>query len=114
MPGAERAAGAGGTPGCAVDLAADFTTAAWRVMQTGRERAAAGPRCWTGRRAPDARPEDITALGGRLSALNACRWRGRKGSTASGATTCRRRLSPAFIGAPADVSTFGLRSIAPM
>ncbi len=92
LPGAERVQQALAGTRCAVDLAADFTTVAWRKLL---QNAVAGLMVLTGRRAGMFAREDITALGLAYCA-NVCRWRGRKGPP--WATACRRRLSPAFTG----------------
>jgi len=71
LPGAERVQQALAGTRCAVDLAADFTTVAWRKLL---QNAVAGLMVLTGRRA------GMTSLpSGWLICANACRWRGRKG-----------------------------------
>ncbi len=79
LPGAERVQQALAGTRCAVDLAADFTTVAWRKLL---QNAVAGLMVLTGRRAGMFAREDITAVAGvstafrRRSAISSCRcWR---------------------------------------
>ncbi|HHO9108528.1 TPA: oxidoreductase, partial [Klebsiella pneumoniae] len=67
LPGAERVQQALAGTRCAVDLAADFTTVAWRKLL---QNAVAGLMVLTGRRAGMFAREDITALG--LAYLREC------------------------------------------
>ncbi len=91
LPGAERVQQALAGTRCAVDLAADFTTVAWRKLL---QNAVAGLMVLTGRRAGMFAREDITALG--LAYLREClqvaRAEGRPGRQRAGGDY--RRLSP--------------------
>ncbi|HBT5633790.1 TPA: oxidoreductase, partial [Klebsiella pneumoniae] len=84
---------------CAVDLAADFTTVAWRKLL---QNAVAGLMVLTGRRAGMFAREDITALG--LAYLRECLQVARaEGAALSDSVS--EEIIAGFHRAPADLST---------
>lgn len=84
---------------CAVDLAADFTTVAWRKLL---QNAVAGLMVLTGRRAGMFAREDITALG--LAYLRECLQVARAEGAALG-DSVPEEIIAGFHRAPADLST---------
>ena len=99
LPGAERVQQALAGTRCAVDLAADFTTVAWRKLL---QNAVAGLMVLTGRRAGMFAREDITALG--LAYLRECLQVARaEGAALSDSVS--EEIIAGFHRAPADLST---------
>ena len=99
LPGAERVQQALAGTRCAVDLAADFTTVAWRKLL---QNAVAGLMVLTGRRAGMFAREEITALG--LAYLRECLQVARaEGAVLSDSVP--EEIIAGFHRAPADLST---------
>lgn len=84
---------------CAVELAADFTTVAWRKLL---QNAVAGLMVLTGRRAGMFAREEITALG--LAYLHECLLVARAEGAALG-DSVPQEIIAGFHRAPADLST---------
>ena len=99
LPGAERVQQALAGTRCAVDLAADFTTVAWRKLL---QNAVAGLMVLTGRRAGMFAREDITALG--LAYLRECLQVARAEGAAL-SENVPEEIIAGFHRAPADLST---------
>lgn len=99
LPGAERVQQALAGTRCAVDLAADFTTVAWRKLL---QNAVAGLMVLTGRRAGMFAREDITALG--LAYLRECLQVARAEGAAL-SDNVPEEIIAGFHRAPADLST---------
>lgn len=99
LPGAERVQQALAGTRCAVDLAADFTTVAWRKLL---QNAVAGLMVLTGRRAGMFAREDITALG--LAYLRECLQVARAEGAAL-SDSVPEEIIAGFHRAPADLST---------
>ncbi|HBT5891366.1 TPA: oxidoreductase, partial [Klebsiella quasipneumoniae] len=99
LPGAERVQQALAGTHCAVELAADFTSVAWRKLL---QNAVAGLMVLTGRRAGMFAREEITALG--LAYLRECLQVARaEGAVLSDSVP--EEIIAGFHRAPADLST---------